>query len=334
MKKIVAILTIALFFCVACTYNTKDDKFDKIENSNIEILEKIDADSFSCRKIVYVNKNNFAFFCELLNENPELIQNFLNLGGKLVVSPEEDMLQKIESKLQLPVQGETCNGENYEHRFVILCEENQIVSIRQVLVENSIGYKDEDIIRIAISQLNEEENWEPIITTIPEYVGSKGYVYIGKEWLILNVRQDIYTIQDNMEIDTYFAITNISIETAGNSIEMGCGLETTTSSMSYVDAEPQRIADKETQGIKLMAGLEAISWKQSFEGMYIDTKHMPHGKCWDIKHNNEKMNLKMGVIWSCPMEKEKVSFCSTMRIIMDNKEQVIQDEFSYEMCGE
>lgn len=331
MKKILVLLAISSFLLAGCSYGKEDEENDTSVNYNIEILEKIEIESFSAKQTVYINESNLDDLCGLWEKNPDLIQNFLRADGILVAQPDGEMLQLIEGQLHIPIQRGETSDKKQELRFVIFCEKDGIIGARKVLVENGVNYKDEEIIRIAISKLKEEANWEKLMASGPDYVGSEGYVYVGKNALVLNVRQDLYTIQDSLGLDTYFAITNLSADALDSSLEMKCSLETTTSSMSYVVSEPCGITPKDAEEVKLMTGFETITWKQNIEGVNMEANHMPQGELWNVVSKNEKTNLKMGIIWDCPMEKEKVAFLSTIQIAMDDEECVIQDAFLYEV---
>lgn len=325
---IILALVLSLMF-LGCSSEEGKSKNKILIDTKIEVCENIETSTFSQKNTILINEDNFKSFSGLVEKNPELVNDFLQQGGKLVVKAQEEILQVVEKQLLLPICRDEQTNVDTKCKFIMFCGQDEKINCREILVENDLNYSDKEIVQLAVAKVAEEVQWQKVEVNGPEYVGAEGYIYIGDD-LLFNVRHDLFMIQDSMGFDTYFVVANIAVDTSKSSVELETSLTSSTNSMTWVAAEPCGITPENADEVKLMAaGGESIVWKQDVESMVMESYTMSQGELWKIISKDDTFNFRMGIILDCPMSKTEVKFLSKLLLIEDDGTKMVEDIFSY-----
>ena len=327
MKRCIILALVLSFMLLGCSIEEGKSKNEILADTKIEVNENIELATFSQKNTILINEDNSKSFSSLVKKNPELVNDFLQQGGKLVVKVQEEMIQVVEKQLLFPICRDEQTNVDAKCRFIMYSEINEKISCCAILVEYNLDYSDKEIVQLAVTKVTEEQ-WETVEMYGLEYLGTEGYVYIGED-LFLNVRHDLFTIQDSMGLDTYFAVANIAVDTSKTGVVLETSLESISDSMTWVAAEPCGITPENADEVKLMAVGESIVWKQDVKNIEIESHTLSQGELWKLSSEDSSIDFKVGIVLDCPMSKKEVKFLSKLQFVEDDGTRIVEDIFSY-----
>lgn len=312
----------------------------------------IERNTFSEKagEVVWITNSDIDTFDAILDTSPEVIDNFFDSQGILVVTGNNtDESLNLEEKLNLPVTAadtELAFASNDDAIIdpgidiaTIYYKHGNVFSVHEINVGSNDTVDRNALIEEVISEVKDNQA-QPIATRASgSLIGEKDYTYTREPKGKMTAYYDVYTVQNFNSRDHYIIKANVTgmpgcdlggaYETKYQGEDLDVTLSTSSSSVTVDDYGPERVANTGSVGVNVGGTLGedislelGLSWTQNTTDTNIDVSVSTSGVTWNtaLSGGAQKaaFTFKPGINFQCPSNKSSVSVTANASYTLDS----------------
>lgn len=308
---------------------------------NEQLFEELELE---CSKVVCINNQDENVVSELESKREEF-DAFLKKEGVIVVYGNDKFENsKIENALGMKVSEVHLEEDTDVEVVTLYYQKDNIIATYEI---NLADVKESNKANIVNETINDIRNQPDAVTVATsteemELIAYKTYNYIYEPKGQLRVVYQVYTLQDEQELDFYIVkaqVTGIPGADMGGAYEtqyegenMSVSIETPTSSMSHIKSGPPDTEDKTQTTVSLQGTFDIInkqasvsgglSWTLDTNNIKIDKKPNYPDVEWDLEILGQAQKHEYvftpAVSYHCPQAKSSVTFNTYASYTLDS----------------